>query len=224
MSNQPPELVQFFWNHFPRKYLEQVFRSVFDCYEAAYDHCETHFERAEAGNVLPFVRRAMIEAQLREIARSFPEIAATARRSPESAWNHTLVICGRVALTESTVSQPEENVRPSIFRQQYSARDNVRHLFPEMEPDEPAPDSMLYGILLHGRSEQGSNILGFARIRFPKENVDGYQPGSIDLFQEFPQVVLARARRAASDQVAVEQIPEPVVELRTDQLKAGGEA
>jgi hypothetical protein len=224
MNNPGSELISFFLNYFPRKYLEQVLRALFDCYEAAYEHCETHFEPPEAANVLPFVRRAMIEAQLREIAQLFPNMTAAARQSPESAWYHTLVMCGRIALTESTVGHPDEVVRPSLFRQQYSSRDNIKYLLPEMEPEAPTPDSVLYGILLHGKSHEGAHKLGFAKIRFPKENVEGYQPGIIDLFLEFPQIVVARTQRSASSEAAVVQIPEPVVELRTDQQKAEGDA
>lgn len=222
MNDSGSELVALFWNHIPREYLERVLQSLFYCYELAYEHCEDRFARPEAENVLPFVRRGLIEAELREVAGAFPGITATARRSPESAWNHTLVTCGRVALTESTVGHSDEVVRPSLFRQQYSARDNVKYLFPEMQPNAPAPGSVLYGILLHGKSSEGAHKLGFAEIRFPKENVEGYQPGIIDLFLEFPQVVVARTQRTAEG--AVEQIPEPVVELRTDQQKAEGDA
>jgi hypothetical protein len=223
MNHAGTELGALFWKHMPRQYLERVLQSLFQCYEAASEHCEHHFAPPEADNVLPFIRRGLIEADLREVAQSFPGITATARRSPESAWNHTLITCGRVALTESTVSHPDEVVRPSLFRQQYSARDNAKYLFPEMQPNAPAPGSVLYGILIHGKSSEGAHKLGFAKIRFPKENVEGYQPGVIDLFLEFPQIVVA-IQRTAESEPAVEQIPEPVVELRTNQQKTEGGA
>lgn len=224
MTQTRSDLVPFFWNHFSRNYLESVLRALFDCYEAADDQCQNLFDHPEANNIRPFYRRALIEGQLREVAALFPAINATARRSPASAWNHTLVICGRAALTQNAVGGPEEVVRPSLFRQMYAGRDNQRYLFPEMEPEEPPPDSVLYSILIHGQSEESAIFPGFARIVFPKEDLQSNWPEYIDLFQEFPEVVRSRTQGAFEDRAAVEPIAEPQPELRTDHRQADGGA
>jgi hypothetical protein len=224
MTEPTSDLVSFFWNYMPRKYLERAFRSLFDCYEAADDRCQTEFDRPEGVNLRPFYRRALIEGQLREVAASFPEMTATARRSPASGWNHTLVLCGRIALTQNAVGGPEEVVQPSLFRQMYAARDNQRYLFPELEPEEPPPDSVLYGILIHGQSDEGAIFPGFAKIVFPKEDLQSYWPGRIDLFQEFPEVVRAKTEGLFETQAGVEQVAEPEPELRMDDRQVSGES
>ncbi|MCX7424146.1 MAG: hypothetical protein NTW96_00680 [Planctomycetia bacterium] len=200
-----------------------VLRALFDCYEAADERCQTDFDRPEAANLRPFYRRALIESQLREVAASFPEITATARRSPASGWNHTLVLCGRIALTQNAVGGPEEIVQPSLFRQRYAARDNQRYLFVELEPEEPPPDSVLYGILIHGQANEGVVFPGFARIVFPKEDLQSYLPGQIDLFREFPEVVRTKTEGLFEDATNLEQIAEPEPELRMDRRQAAGE-
>lgn len=221
MTEHTSDLVGFFWRHMPRVYLERVLRSLFDCYEAADERCHTEFDTPEVGNIRPFFRRALIEGQLREIAAAFPEIAAQARRSPASSWNHTLVICGRVAMTQNAAGGPDEIVRPSLFRQMYAARDNQRYLFPEMEPQAPPPDSVLYGILLHGQSSESPIFPGFAMIQFPREDLQSYWPARIDLFEEFPEVVRAKTEGVFRDAATVEHVSAPEPELRIGHPQSG---
>jgi hypothetical protein len=180
------------------------------------------FASSESANLRPFYRRSLIEGQIREIAEPYPEIQASARRSPASGWNHTLVICGRVALTQNAAGCPEEVVRPSLFRQMYAGPDNQRFLFREMEPEEPAPDSVLYGILIHGQSVESAILPAFARIVFPKQNLKENWSQQIDLFEEFPQVV--RARTLGAFEAEPVHISEPEPALRTDYRQADGGA
>lgn len=223
MTQSSSDLVGFFWNHVPRQYLERVLRALFDCYEAADERCQTDFARSEAVNLRPFYRRALIEGQLREIATSFSQIEATARRSPAGPWYHSLVICGQVAMTQNAVGCPDEIVRSSLFRQMYAGRDNQRYLFPELAPAELPSVPMLYGILIHGQFDQSPIFPGFAVIRFPAPDLQNYLPGRIDLFQEFPEVVRSRTEGLFENQ-GIEQIAEPEPELRFDHRQVDGEA
>lgn len=214
-----PEHLTIFLENMPRDYLAGALRTLFDCYEASEDQCDATFQRSEAVNLIPFYRRAMIEQQLREVAGSFPGIRAEARRSPSSGWNHTLVLSGRAALTENAVGHPDGLVRPSLFRMMYAGKDNQQYLFPEMQPLPSPPDSIVYGILIHGHSE--SCVLPcFAKIVFPREDLQSNLPGEIDLFREFPEIVRARTVGAFEDQDGIEQVAEPKPQLRTDSMRA----
>lgn len=215
------DLVGFFWNYMDRKYLERVLRSLFDCYAAADERCQTDFEKSEAANVRPFYRRGLIEGQLRDLAGEFPTLSATARRSPASSWHHTLVISDRVAFTQNALGDPDGLVRPSLFRHMYAANDNQRFLFPELEPEAPPPDSVLYGILVHGQSDESATFPGFAKIVFPKDDLKSYWPGNVDLFAEFPEVVRSKTEGLFEVQTGVEEIAAPQPELRVEQKKIG---
>ena len=223
MTQPTSDLVSLFWEHMPRQYLERVLRAIFDCYEAADEKCDAEFAKTEAVNVRPFYRRGLIEGALREAAESFPQITASARRSVASGWNHTLIICGGVALTENAVGGPEEIVRASLFRKTYAGKDNQRYLFPELKPEEAPLDSLLYGILIHGQPEGSAKFPAFAKIVFPKEDLESYWPGHIDLFQVFPNVVRAKTERPFGTAASVEQIAEPHPELRSVARRVAGE-
>ena len=51
----------------------------------------------------------------------------------------------------------------------------------------------LYGMLMHGKSDRAT-LPGFAVIRFPNRDYDGFLAGGIDLFREFPDIVAERMR------------------------------
>jgi hypothetical protein len=126
-------------------------------------------------------------------------------------------------LTQNAVGGPEEIVRPSLFRKMYAGRDNQRFLFPELEPEKAPPDSLLYGILIHGQPEGSAVFPAFAKIVFPKEDLESYWPGQIDLFQAFPDVVRAKTERPFGTATNVEQIAEPQPELRSVARRVAGE-
>lgn len=219
MAKAVPSHRELFLEHIPLKYLHSVLRALYDCYEAADEACDTVFERPEKVNIRPFYRRAMIEGSLREIARSFPEVTAEARRSPKSGWNHTIVTCGRAAFTQNSASHPDEVVRPSAFRLLYAGRDKQRYLFPDLEEKESPRDSIVYGILIHGQSTNSPIFPAFARIVFPKEDLNSYWPGDVDLFAQFPDVVREKTERLFADHPTVERVEEPVPELRDTSLR-----
>jgi len=180
-------LVSMFWEAFPRDFMRQVLMCLRDAYPIASYQAYSGHEQPEADNLRPFLRRAYIEENLRHIARPFSAtVTATAKRGNSNWWNHTLVECGSVSFTESTVFQPDQIVRWSRDRDQYSADNRQKLLFDErVEPSEKS----LYGILLHGREGMDRAKLGFAVVRFPLPKVAGYYESRIDLLKEFPGIV-----------------------------------
>jgi hypothetical protein len=204
-----PSRVERFWAGVPRPFLERVLRSVFDNYVLADEFCG-EFDKPERINTRPFIRRALVERSVRDIARQFPgQITAEAvRHEDKGFWFHTRVVCnGDVALTQNTVPNPDILVRNSCFRNCYAGPNNQQYLFPEMAPDDLPNDSLLYGILLHGRSPESAVTPGFAQIRFPKRRLSGYYQERINLFMEFPEVVdekVAELPQLAGEEIELE--------------------
>jgi hypothetical protein len=183
--------VQRFWEHVPRPFMERVIRCVFDAYLRADEYCQD-FDSSERSNLRPFYRRALIEKYLRGVASQFADQikAGAARHEDKGFWFHTRIICNAgVALTQNTVPDPDTIVRNSSFRSVYAGPNNQLYLFPELAPEKVPPDSLLYGILLHGRSAESALFPGFAQIRFPTAHLRSYYRARIDLFDEFPEVV-----------------------------------
>jgi hypothetical protein len=210
-----PERVERFWNAVPRPFVERVLRSVFDSYQTTEEFCQ-EFDKPERANLRPFLRREYIEGSLRKIAKTFPEDVRAEAVRFDGFWYHTRIICkDDVALTQNTVPDPEVVVRNSWFRCCYSQPNNQRYLFPDMKPEETRLDSLLYGILLHGRSVTGP-LPGFAQIRFPMPNLTGYYAERIDMFDEFRDVVrekLSGVRQPSSEELEIEpELIESVIE------------
>jgi hypothetical protein len=202
-----------FWEHVPRAFMESLLRCVFDVYITADDHCGTHFETEEGADIQPFVRRALLEGAIRDVAKGFPSVNAKAVLNATGNWHHTRIICGLVAFTQNALGDPEDVVRPSLFRSMYAARDNQTYLIPELKPAESPPDSLLYGILVHGKSEMSRLFPGFADIVFPKPDLESYYDGRIELFKEFPDVVKAKTSRLFGTEETIEP-SQPVLRAR----------
>jgi hypothetical protein len=229
---ESPSAVELFLESVPEPFLKDVLTAVFDCYAAANQQCESFFEPPEALNLRPFVRRGLIEQSLREVSKGYPGVSATSERGligengQTSWWSHTLVRCGVVAFTENTVGDPNELVRPSQFRQGYAASNRQLLLFALEEAlgQTERPPVMegvkLYGILLHGQSPD-AGLPGFAVVRFPNYEYDGYLTGSVDLFARFPAVVASRTKVLMDGAVEVEQVSEPTPRLRLGRSTKG---
>jgi hypothetical protein len=219
--------VDLFREHVPAGLLKQALAALYDCYAAAGKHCGETFQEHEAGNIRPFYRRGLIEQSLREIAKRYKGVVATAEKGPVNEngqtgwWSHTLIRCGPISFTQNAVSDRNEMVRPSYFRQVYAAKNPQLLLFDREEPvadDSPrAPREAvkLYGILLHGQSAWPS-FPDFAVIRFPSREYDGYLPGVVDLFREFPAIVANRTKSLSESRTIVEQVAEPTPQLRAE--------
>lgn len=189
-----PDREQRFWASVPRPFMERFLRSLFDNYLLA-DHACQDFDNAERRNLRPFYRRALIKRSIRGIAEQFPEhvVAEAVRYEDKGFWFHTRVICnGDVALTQNTVPYPHFVVRNSYFRDCYASPSNQLYLFPDLAPEQLPSDSLLYGIIVHGKSAESPLFPGFAQVRFPKPGLAGYHLASIDLFDEFSEVVVEK--------------------------------
>lgn len=184
------ERQEMFWEYMPHPFLAQCLKGLFQAYEEAARHCK-QFEESEELNLRPFYRRAIFERNFRAAARGFPDrVAAEAIRfEGKGFWFHTKIVAGRVGMTQCAAGEPEAVVRAANYRRYYAGSHNQIWLIPDANPDADTDGKMLYALFTYGRSPETPARPGFAEVRFPSASLSTDLPGTIDLFQEFPDIV-----------------------------------
>jgi hypothetical protein len=131
----------------------------------------------EAHDLRPHTRRAKIEARIRDLANTFPDVTATVEPNAAGTSYHTRIVSNNVILTVNCVQHPNDIVRYAEFRNSYA--NAQMNLF---EPDEPPPpDGYVYAILIHGASKKNPKRPDFMHIVFPDAKCESYIC-RIDLF------------------------------------------
>jgi hypothetical protein len=172
------ELTESFRDAYPDDFIEEAMRLHASEYRTAYDECAAFYPWEEAHDLRPHARRAKIEARIRDLANSYPGMAATVEPNITKTNYHTRIVSKNVILTVNHVKHPNEMVRRAEFRNTY-ARSPQRDLFTE---DAPAPEGgYLYAILLHGESKRNPKRPDFMLIGFPDAECKSYIY-QIDLF------------------------------------------
>lgn len=177
------ELERDFLAAYSDEFLQDAVRILAASYRGAHADCKMQFPAPEAHDLYPIVRRAMVEYQMRELAESYPEIAASAELNHGGTSYYTLLVSGSIFLTANAVENPNKTVRKAMYRETY-ARASQPNLFGEP----PEEGTILYGILLHGPDELNKARPEFAHIAFPNKDCSDYV-GRVDLFGRFPELV-----------------------------------
>ena len=173
----------------PRVFLEDCLVGLFEDYLSSAEFCSDRFEVTEAVNVLPFFRRGMIEARLRENAAKHAAMKCVCEPDESGFWNHTVLTVGDCMITQSTARHAGAPIRSSQARLAYSEPDNQKYLHDSFKPVTPSRKGFVYGILAHGREPREKFFPAFAHFVFPRRNLDGFHPRPIDLFAMFPETV-----------------------------------
>jgi hypothetical protein len=175
------EILESFNSSVPDEFCRQVLRRGFGGYQAANLRC-SEFPLNEKHDLLPHVRRALFESDLRSIAKQFHFTASAELNKTKNSY-HTMVLAGQIALTASAVPSPDIIVRPAKFRGVLAATSQM-NLYNEEEEEE----GYIYGIIIHGPNEDKPFQPGFCRIVFPDRNVEAYVY-EIDLFSKYQALV-----------------------------------
>jgi len=209
--------------------LRSIGRAVLQGYQEAFRYCQENFSRGETHDVLPQLRRAAVERNVRSVlVRYAPRVKVAPRlNKTHNAW-HNEIAAGRVVMTVNAVTNPGDMVRDAEFRCQY-ARDCQGNLF-GTEGEEPAPDAPLFAVLLHGPEPKqrgavpgplvqsvgvdGEPVTGVARRRmdrpaffqvaFPDKDLARYIGDPIDLLRRFPDL-------GDEGDAGAQPVPQPVV-------------
>lgn len=183
-------IVEMFWEGMPRGYMRAVTMGLPDAFRHAYDDTFARREPPEAINLIPFERRANIQELLRSAAEFHDgqvlcEAIQGEDGSPNNWWYYSKTTAGRVIMTSVSAKHPNELVRASESRLQYSANTyRQRFLWKEGEPVR-VKNWSVYALLLVGHEPRNSRELAFAVVRFPLPDYRGYYEQSIDLMREF---------------------------------------
>src|SRR5215213_2662557 len=163
------EIEQDFLAAYPDDLLRDVLRALAAVYPGALADCRSKHPAPETHDLYPHVRRAMLEYQLREIAKGYTGIVASAELNYKGTSYYTLLRSGSVYLTANAVETPSARVRHAMYRETY-ARTSQPNLFGG--PLEEG--TMLYGILLHGPEVKNKARPEFAHIAFPNQDCSEY--------------------------------------------------
>jgi hypothetical protein len=198
----PHDLVRFFLSEFPEIALRAICRSLLSAYKEAEDECKG-FPEEPAHDLRPIYRRAATERNVHRLNGLYSGVSAEYALNQAKNCYHVIVRSRRAFLTISCVDTPQQLVRTAVFRNLYSAQQDM------FRRDEPPPSvNDLYALLLHGPSHQDSAYPSFMHIAFPNKDCTEYWPERIDLMYRFSEI---------REQVpAIEDIPTPLpAKLRT---------
>lgn len=175
------ELERDFFTAYTDDFLRDALRLLATVYRGAHEDCRFSHAEPEAHDLYPHKRRAMLEGQLRDLARSHG-ITASAERNHGGTSNYTLLASGDVLLTANAVEHPNTIIRRAVYRETYARAAQLK-LFGEQPPKGP----VLYAILLHGPDVSNRARPEFAYIVFPDESCKRYV-ARINLFDRFSDV------------------------------------
>jgi hypothetical protein len=193
MLKQAEPIIRAFKAHLPADYLPDTLATIFDSYRDARETCEGVMDRSEMRDVLSTMRRALIETNVRNVARQFPTAQVRVERNARKTSHFSIVSFGQVDITIAKSGSPYLLPRPALYR---------RNLFEDAQSQLfdlgcQRPSDRLYALLIHGPARRKRGVDGetgvsliypaFARIVFPDQ--EGAILTSIDLFTEYRQVV-----------------------------------
>lgn len=181
----PHDIATLFHSEVSDPLLKDMCRAVCKACQQSHALCSINFRDEEAHDVLPHLRRAFGESNIRDIVARHNGVIAQPRQNVAKNCYHTCIHSGRVILTISCVSQPGEIVREAAFRNIY-AWTNQLHLF-QKEPT-PPEDISLYSLLLYGNDKRWPEVPSFLQVAFLHPNGKEYIIEPIDLLRRFPDI------------------------------------
>jgi hypothetical protein len=164
-------------------FLRELTRRLGSIYEEAFEELSIEYDAPELHDLLPHVRRAKFERDMRLIATRFGH-TGLARRNERKTSFHSRITAGNMVLTASAVATPQTIVRHAEFRETL-ARDNQLSLF--VDPTEDT-GTAYYSLYIHGPllTPTGLSLpkLGFANLVFPGRFLRSYI-GRVDLLSNY---------------------------------------
>ncbi|MAT05931.1 MAG: hypothetical protein CL424_12905 [Acidimicrobiaceae bacterium] len=193
MSMTPDELEEFTFAHLPDAFIRRALMGVFRAHADSWRYCRDNFTPGEGKNLLPFHRRARVEANLLAAAELHSDLTARSIASNDAWWHHVEIQGGPIILTSASTTAPCGDVRWSQYRGSLAQSGQLR-LFDE-HPPENAP---LYVLLLHTKFIAASpqehrdfgHLPGAAYISWPNGDLK-HHLHAVNLFDRYPDVVEA---------------------------------
>jgi len=162
-------LEKLFQQEIPRPFLSALVAGCPAVFKRAYEFVYQNFHEPQARDLLPHVRRSMMEQHLWTTASRFLDHDIDVVDNPNFARNcyHVEVRCGSIILTASGVSTPKQMVRDAKFRNTL-AEDNQGLLFSYM--DDRKRGDAYYAIILYGPDFEDRSKVAFIQLAFPSHD------------------------------------------------------
>lgn len=203
--DQPSDYIRVVERAVPPGYLRDTTAIVVKAYQAASESARERFCPEVAHDLVPHLRRALIEEDWLALASRYPGVVAAAAPNRVGSSFHTLVRCGPVVITASKVDSPEDLPRHALFRKTYARRPQLVLDLPGIAapPEAAAPEDAdgLYALLTHGPDERDAGRPAFVRLGIPTPTCSGYV-AVIDLLARYGGIV-APTEVGATDGVEV---------------------
>jgi len=201
-------------NAVPAGFFEDTLRCLCQSYGEAYKRGHEDYPDSEAHDLIPHLRRANVERDMRNLAQRHGLHGRAALNVIRNSF-HTRIIMDDIVMTISATMSPNEKVRDAEFRKSY-ANDPQCHLplFPEDPPTIDIRRDGLYVLLKHGPNCEDPAKLGFARIVFPTPDCSGYACEDIDLWAKFSHVLKDFYAPAHNDAGVPPDAPPPPIKIK----------
>lgn len=175
----PVDLVQIFDSSVPRSFQKACLHNIKDAYTEAYKEIllRLDLEKEESRDFLPYLRRTLIERNMRNLAGQYSGVSVKCRKNAAKNCHHNVIHSGKIMMTISSLDSPYRKLRDAIFRSQY-----VQGTLFDEDEILLCIDDTYYGIVCHGEDSFARGSLGFVHILFPKYNY------TIDLAARFPDI------------------------------------
>lgn len=196
----------------PVPFLKSLYHAVHDAYETASEKIrEMSIARPEQANLLPWLRRTLVETALR---RSGLRAGAIAKVETEraSSWNHVVVTFGSLMLTQSTHNDLDKPLRFAQYKKTYAEKSQRVFDFRDDDGENVIPPK-LYAVLLH-HAPMNASTPDYVVIQFPTSDLSSFHPGQINLDADFLNET--RPERIAIEVVSAEAMPILRKEVRNE--------
>jgi len=163
---------QRFLSTVPPGFIPSLLSAVIKANKLVGQSCMAEYERTEAHDLLPDLRRAKVEGVLRNVAMEQGGKAAATSNNNGGAYHSEVRFGGAggtVILTQSCVEDETKLPRPATFRKSLARAvtvDPQLDLF-DRKPAAPLPGQYVYAIFTHGKPAGANGVPSFARIVFP---------------------------------------------------------
>ncbi len=186
MSSVNLDPITVFDKSYPRNFQRRVVETLQELYENSATTTNSVVSTPHSKDLLPYVRRALIEQRLEELAAGDSGLKRRIETN-KSGNSHVLIEGPFFTLTVCYANSPKKVVRWAAHRNAGSLENYP--LFASNDPcDEPSEAMKFYAVLLHGHRRGYKRELGFAVVRFPNPGFKSYDPDLINLLARFPLV------------------------------------
>jgi hypothetical protein len=153
----------------PTAFFSSIIDTIFQVYRETHDKVFRDYDFPEASVLLPYIRRARIEENIRRIAQEFVELAADVEENSAQNAFHTVIYSATrgTTLTISATKGPRKMVRDARFRETLATTSQLE-LFSSSQT--PVEGTSLYGIILHGADELDPSRPAYVRLGFPSRD------------------------------------------------------